>query len=342
MGLVVISLTDKDNSSDKKHKQTEDPLEELNELGDKFESIEREKDPFDELELDDSSDIPEYDSKSGILDVEPSIIKSEEEQKKQEEQQKKEEEKIKPVLDVIQELATEESYEDSVLDKEENFNLKDELELSTPSSIANEEIPNAYTDSTQDDVVKKSETKTPETSTPKTASDNKIGQANSQKSTKTGDTKSKITQKGTIKPRPRRSNTKVIDNVKVDENGVPLLNQFDTDKIKDTYNRFGISKHSLTQILMIVVGVIITIVGILQALNDVVKISDHVMYGEHESFAIAIIFIGVLIIILAFYRQIYNLLGLNALTKPEDINSMPRNTKPRNKKARKKGKKIKK
>ena len=71
---------------------------------------------------------------------------------------------------------------------------------------------------------------------------------------------------------------------------------------------------------MIVLGLIISIVGILQAMNDVVKVSDHVMYGEHESIAFGLIFLGIIIIILAFYKELMKLVGLNNLTNVTIVN----------------------
>lgn len=117
-----------------------------------------------------------------------------------------------------------------------------------------------------------------------------------------------------------KDDTKIIDNVKVDSDGVPLLNQFDTEKIKDSsfFPTVTVSKISLSKIVMIVVGLIITIIGIYQAMNDVVRVSDHVMYGEHESLAFGLIFLGIIIIILAFYKEIMKMAGLNNLTNVMD------------------------
>jgi len=114
--------------------------------------------------------------------------------------------------------------------------------------------------------------------------------------------------------------TKIIDNVKVDSEGVPLLNQFDTEKIKESslFPKITITKVSMSKVIMIVLGVIISIIGILQAMNDVVKVSDHVMYGEHESIAFGLIFLGIIIIILAFYKEIMKLAGLNNLSTVMD------------------------
>lgn len=137
-----------------------------------------------------------------------------------------------------------------------------------------------------------------------------------------------------------KDETKRIDNVKVDEDGVPLLNQFDMDKIKDkTVPRFTIRRISLSKLILIVVGVIITFIGIIQAMNDVVKISDHVMYGEHESIAMGLILLGVIMIVLAFYREIMHALDLNNIAASVDDtgSSMPKTRKnTSNKKSKKK------
>ncbi len=116
-----------------------------------------------------------------------------------------------------------------------------------------------------------------------------------------------------------KAETKIIDNVKVDEDGVPLLNQFDTEPIKENLSKkMFISKRNITQIILVIIGVIITIIGIIQALNDVLRISDHVIYGEHEAMAFGLIFAGILIILFAFYKEILNLLGVSNLTKSMD------------------------
>jgi hypothetical protein len=47
-----------------------------------------------------------------------------------------------------------------------------------------------------------------------------------------------------------------------------------------------------------------------EAFHEVAKISDSVMYGEHASLSVGIIFMGILIIVLAFYKEIINLFGL--------------------------------
>ena len=130
--------------------------------------------------------------------------------------------------------------------------------------------------------------------------------------------------------------TKVIDNVKVDDDGVPLLNQFDMEKIKDSsmFPKVTVRKVNLSKIIMIVVGVIIALVGVYYAINDVVKISDHVMYGEHESLAIGLIFLGFIFIILAFYKEIMKAFGLHNITSSldEGESSMPKSRKTNEKK----------
>lgn len=127
-----------------------------------------------------------------------------------------------------------------------------------------------------------------------------------------------------LKSKKLPDDTHIIDNVKVDDEGVPLLNQFDTEKIKESsfFPKITIKKVSLYKIFMIVLGLIISIYGAYQAMNEVVRISDHVMYGEHESIAMGLIFLGIIIIILAFYKEIMKIAGLNNLTTVmDDIDS---------------------
>lgn len=140
------------------------------------------------------------------------------------------------------------------------------------------------------------------------------------------------------KEKSLKDDTKVIDNVKVDADGVPLLNQFDTDKIKESQllPKFTIRRISLSKIIMIIVGVIITLIGIFQAMNDVVKVSDHVMYGEHESIAMGLILLGIVLIILAFYKEIMKLAGLNNLTNMMDDMDSTSKSHPKKKKKDKK------
>lgn len=129
--------------------------------------------------------------------------------------------------------------------------------------------------------------------------------------------KPKLSKKSS-KKESQEDTTKVIDDVKVDEDGVPLLNQFDSNAFKGVFHKIHVSKQHVTKIAMIVVGAIITLIGVLQAINDVVKISDNVMYGEHEAVAMGLIFIGVIIIIFAFYKEILEFSGLNNLSNNLD------------------------
>ena len=150
---------------------------------------------------------------------------------------------------------------------------------------------------------------------------NNIEKSESKDAKKTADTSSKPR----LRPK-RKSNkkidddTQIIDNVKVDADGVPLLNQFDTEKIKESsfFPKIKVRRVSISKIIMIVVGIIIALFGVYQAMNDVVRISDHVMYGEHGSFAFGLIFLGIIIIILAFYKELMKLVGLNNITSVMD------------------------
>ncbi len=144
----------------------------------------------------------------------------------------------------------------------------------------------------------------------------------SENSAKSEAPKPKI-KKPVNKPKVQKTiddDTKIIDNVKVDSDGVPLLNQFDTEKIKESgfFPKIKISKVSMSKIIMIALGVIVFITGILQAMNDVVRVSDHVMYGEHGSIAFGLIFLGIIIIILAFYKELMQMVGLNNLSNVMD------------------------
>lgn len=159
---------------------------------------------------------------------------------------------------------------------------------------------------------------------------------------------SKLSAKENTAPKPKLSKksskteseedtTKVIDDVKVDEDGVPLLNQFDSGAFKGVFHKVHVSKQHVTKIAMIVVGAIITLIGVLQAINDVVKISDNVMYGEHETVAMGLIFIGVIIIIFAFYKELLEFSGLNNLSNNLDsTNSDSDMPKPKHNNKRKK------
>lgn len=257
-----------------------DPFDELNVFDEDFTSIETEKDFFDEIEQSDLERVPEYDSTRGKI-IEGSDAVS------QSETQEKAEVKGKNLMDTIDKVdvnSNKKSIKEKITEKNDNkkglFSFASRIKL--PSGQKTE--------------------KTAKASKPAKRVRPKRTEAKQNTQKKAAD------------------NTKVIDNVKVDEDGVPLLNQFDTEKIKESglFPKIIIRKVSLSKIIMIAMGVIVTITGILQAMNEVVKVSDHVMYGEHESFAFGLIFLGIIIIILAFYREIMQLIGLNNLSNVMD------------------------
>ena len=57
------------------------------------------------------------------------------------------------------------------------------------------------------------------------------------------------------------------------------------------------------------------------------------MYGEHESMAMGLIFLGIIIIILAFYKEIMKIAGLNNLTTVMDDIDSPSKSKEDDKKS---------
>lgn len=126
-------------------------------------------------------------------------------------------------------------------------------------------------------------------------------------------------EKASLK-KEKPKNTHVIDEVKVDDEGIPLLNQFNTDKLREL-NIFKKSKHNIRRIIAIVVGICMMVYGFIQALNDTVKISDSVMYGEHETMAIMLIALGILIILLSFYKEIMKYVGFEQSEEIETKNN---------------------
>lgn len=276
--MIVVSEKN-DNSIGKK--SVDDPLDELNELDDKVPTIEPENDIFEELEIRDAESIPEYNRDSSSIikhDAIEAMIDEKEktvEATKKAQAAKKQESEINQMKEVINEL------ESSSTDNKES-NLKSDVK----------------------DVKSTKSSKT-------------VDETKAVKEDKTSDNKTKrLAPKPKVKPnRKNSSKVKKIDDVKVDEDGVPLLNQFDTDKIKENsfYNKLHLSKRNVTQIIMVIVGFIILIYGVLQSFNDMVKISDNVLYGEQASMAIAIMFLGILIIVLSFYKEILTLLGIGGL-----------------------------
>lgn len=275
------------NNNSKGKKSVDDPLDELNELDDKIPTIEPENDVFEELEIRDAESIPEYNGDpSSIIKHDPidAIIDEKEktvEATKKAQAAKKHESEINQMKEVINEL-------------ESSNALNDESELKS-------DVKNTPS-------MKSSETVNEE---------GKVNEGRTVIETKTSDKKTKRSApKPKVKPNRNKSGkVKKIDDVKVDEDGVPLLNQFDTDKIKENsfYNKLHLNKRNVTQIIMVIVGFIILIYGVLQSFNDMVKISDNVLYGEHASMAIAIMFLGILIIVLSFYKEILTLLGIDGL-----------------------------
>ncbi|MCD7781264.1 MAG: hypothetical protein LUG89_00980, partial [Methanosphaera sp.] len=147
-----------------------------------------------------------------------------------------------------------------------------------------------------------------------------------------------------VKPKSRdktdskddKKSVKKIDNVKVDEDGVPLFNQFNSERIRQSnlFKKLRPSKSNIIKIIQLVVGIIITLIGISQALNEVLRLSDNVVYGEHQSIALGLILLGILIILSAFYKQIINYIGLDDLeniVSDDDETTMPK-PKSKNKK----------
>lgn len=273
-------MTEK-NKKSKKFNEEVDPFDELNEFDEDFTSIETEKDFFDEIEQSDLEKVPQYDSTSGtIIEGSDAISQIEESEKIV---------KSQNLMNAIDEVdinnnktSSENKKDKKTEDKKSRFSLASKIKFPGFSKDSEE--------------------------------------SNNQKPTKRVKPKVKRTQTKSETQKNIASDTKVIDNVKVDEDGVPLLNQFDTEKIKDSglMPKLTISKVTMSKIIMIAIGIIITITGILQAMNDVVRVSDHVMYGEHGSIAFGLIFLGIIIIILAFYREIMKLIGLNNLSNVMD------------------------
>ena len=321
--MTVIKVSDKKNKKGK-DSSIEDPLDELNEIEDTTFTIERENDVFDELEIRDAESIPEYNSESGVF--------------------------IKTV-EGLQEFVKKDSYDNP--DSDENAESKkdsrdavkimdviDEVDINNPDNsdkLDTKRVEQEAVKSSQqadriveksDELSKLSESHSKDEEADGESNVKKSGSAKVKSSDEiviTKDTKKapKIRAKPKLAHGKKKSDTKVVDNVKVDEDGVPLLNQFDTDKIKDTsfYHKLHLNKRNLTQIALILAGFLIIIYGIIQAFDEVAKISDNVMYGEHASLSIGIIFVGIIIIVLAFYKEIINLFGLGNMYNTMDSNN---------------------
>ena len=291
----------------------EDPFDELNEIEDGDFTIERENDVFEELEIRDAESIPEYNSESGsfikteeglekfVNDEMPGDINSKGDDTPEDNSQ----DAVK-IMDVIDEVDVNNPVNEDKLDtkriEQESSRASDESDRIAKKSRDLLTLSAMHSEGSDgEDSDKKLE------STRVNSSDEGIAK----------DTKKspRIRVKPKLAHGQKKSDTKIVDNVKVDEDGVPLLNQFDTDKIKNTstYNRLSLNKRNLTQIALILIGFLIIIYGLIEAFQEVTKISDSVMYGEHASISVGIIFVGIIIIVLAFYKEIINLLGLGSM-----------------------------
>ncbi|WP_455645701.1 hypothetical protein [Methanosphaera sp.] len=300
MSIQDNNLNDKESEEVplKKDDLEVDPLDELNTIVDveeesTIEIIESEKDPLDRLEQRNIETIPEYDSESGSI-IETSDIDEVEMQPVEEEAYL-----IEPTTkleEIIEEV--------DINNNEENLKADNSKDISQKNS--SQEIK-------QETNIVKTETKSvvkPETK-PAVKPKNK--------------TLSKESTKD--------DSTKIIDDVKVDEDGVPLLNQFNSDKIKNLGLLSGF-KFDMKKIIMILIGTIIVVIGVIQVLQDVIKISDNVMYGEQKSMAIGLVLVGIVIILLAFYKELLGFIGMDnmeALTDIDSESSMPKPKKSRNK-----------
>lgn len=249
-----MTVSNKNKKFTKDNDKEYDPLDELNEMDDKFTSIETEKDPLDIITQDNVEHIPEYNSKLG------SIVDKVDDKLESSEENESSNDANSPLLDVIDEVDINKSKSDIIGKIKKDIKEKPDL-----SSKAKKLSKEDFSD--------------------------------------------------------KSSDTKIVDNVKVDEEGIPLLNQFDTNKLANI-NIFN--KKNVTKLAMIIAGLIIVIIGVLEAVTEVIAVSDHVMYGEHESFAIGIIFLGVIIILLAFYNEIIKFLGLSPLSKLDSDEVIPK------------------
>ena len=305
-------MTEKNKATNRRKR---DPLRQLEVIEDNVPLIETEKDPLEIMEQNNSENIPEYDSESG------SIIKTE--AKDYDESEDLIEEVIEP---------KEEDVEDSPLFKAINEVVINQEEINDDEIVKNQ----AEIKEEAEEIIKELEAK-PKTadktpvddmtsdSTDETLNETPVDDITSDSIDEILDETPLIESTENIKPQEskittsklkdssdnKKSKTHMIDEVKVDENGVPLLNQFDSEKINKLRGVFKSSKHNISKITSIVIGLVLMVYGTYQAFNDSVKISDSVMYGEHETMAIAFIAMGILIILLSFYTEIMRYLGLN-------------------------------
>ncbi|MCI5866774.1 MAG: hypothetical protein SOZ23_06045 [Methanosphaera sp.] len=308
-----------------KHSSQEDPLAELNTLNKdnakplKVETIETEKDPLYIMEQKNQDKLPDYDSKSH------SIVKNADKKddiNSDTEIKYEKEDKINNILlDAIDEIAVGDSPQEA---KNASEGAQEEAEIL-------EKVLSGSEDEIVVDVKRKDpksfkiDVKDVEPENLNSRMENLDSELENldlkskveAKAEKKVETKSDVKASKDSTDKSDKAETKIIDEVKVDGDGVPLLNQLDMDKLKNS-SIVKNTKHNLSKIVGVVVGLCVMAFGIIQAFNDTIKISDSVMYGEHETIAIAMIFIGVLIVLLSFYKEIMSYFSF-AETGDDDI-----------------------
>ena len=322
-------MTEKNKATNRRKR---DPLRQLEVIEDNVPLIETEKDPLDVMEQNNSENIPEYDSESG------SIIKTEAKDYDESEdlieeviEPKEEDVEDSPLFKAINEVVInqEEINDDEIVKnqaeiKEEAEEIIKELEAK-PKTADKTPVDNMTSDSTDETLNETLVDDMTSDSTDGTLNETSVDDITSDSIDEILDETPLVESTENIKPQEskittsklkdssdnKKSKTHMIDEVKVDENGVPLLNQFDSEKINKLRGVFKSSKHNISKITSIVIGLVLMVYGTYQAFNDSVKISDSVMYGEHETMAIAFIAMGILIILLSFYTEIMHYLGLN-------------------------------
>lgn len=326
---MTVIMVSKKNNKKVNDSLVDDPLDELNEMEDTTFTIERENDVFDELEIRDAESIPEYNSESGMfIETDEGLEKfvneeSSDDSDSANDGSKKNSQDAVKIMDVIDEVD---------INNPDNSDKLDTKRVEQEAVKASQEADRIAEKS--DELSKLSETHSKAKSSGlkdkvKKADSSKVKSSDELVITKDSKKAPKIRVKPKLTHGNKKSDTKVVDNVKVDEDGVPLLNQFDTEKIKNTsfYHKLHLNKRNLTQIALILAGFLIIIYGIIQAFEEVAKISDNVMYGEHASLSIGIIFIGMIIIVLAFYKEIINLFGLGNMYNTMDSNNSKKDDK---------------
>ena len=322
-------MTEKNKATNRRKR---DPLRQLEVIEDNVPLIETEKDPLDVMEQNNPENIPEYDSESG------SIIKTEAKDYDESEdlieeviEPKEEDVEDSPLFKAINEVVInqEEINDDEIVKnqaeiKEEAEEIIKELEAK-PKTADKTPVDNMTSDSTDETLNETLVDDMTSDSTDGTLNETSVDDITSDSIDEILDETPLVESTENIKPQEskittsklkdssdnKKSKTHMIDEVKVDENGVPLLNQFDSEKINKLRGVFKSSKHNISKITSIVIGLVLMVYGTYQAFNDSVKISDSVMYGEHETMAIAFIAMGILIILLSFYTEIMHYLGLN-------------------------------